>query len=213
MKKKLFIVITTAMAIVLIVVIMYTVDMYMMKNNRAVIFSTWGYDYAPPEILGAVIEIEDTTKNNNEFSCSMSLEKIFEDGKNEYYLSCVKSEYIIVKYKNGYEENVKSALKNGNIAIQDLDRFAIDYIVRKKDLHQEKSFVATVLEETTTYMLVEPNENESERKSSDKIVINYGEDHIDYLYGIGKKVVICYSGEIMETYPARINTNNISVLD
>jgi len=71
------------------------------------------------------------------------------------------------------------------------------------------SFVGTVLEETTTYMIVEPNEDEEERKSSDKIIINYGTNHIDYLYGIGRKVIINYTGYIMETYPAQINTDNI----
>lgn len=73
------------------------------------------------------------------------------------------------------------------------------------------SFVATILEETTKYMIVEPNEDEDERKSSDKIQINYGTDYIDYLYGVGRKVVIYYTGYIMETYPAQINTDMISI--
>jgi len=73
------------------------------------------------------------------------------------------------------------------------------------------SFVGTVLEETTAYMIVEPNEDEEERKSSDKIQINYGTDHRDYLYGIGRKVIINYTGYIKETYPAQIDSNNISV--
>lgn len=73
------------------------------------------------------------------------------------------------------------------------------------------SFVGTVIEETTTYMIVEPNEDELERKSSDRIVINYGTDHIDYLYGIGRKVIINYTGYIMETYPAQINTDSILI--
>lgn len=63
---------------------------------------------------------------------------------------------------------------------------------------QYDSFVGTVLEETTTYMIVEPGEDEEERKSSDKIQINYGTDHIDYLYGIGRKVIIKYTGYISE---------------
>lgn len=71
------------------------------------------------------------------------------------------------------------------------------------------SFVGTVLEETTTYMIVEPNEDEKERKSSDKIQINYGTDHIDYLYGIGRKVIVEYNGAIKESYPAQINTDYI----
>ena len=75
---------------------------------------------------------------------------------------------------------------------------------------QYSSFVGTILEETTTYMIVEPNEDEIERESADKIKINYGTDHIDYLYGIGRKVVIYYTGYIMESYPAQINTDKIS---
>ena len=71
------------------------------------------------------------------------------------------------------------------------------------------SFVGTVLEETTTYMIVEPSEDSIERKSSDKIQINYGVDHYDYLYGIGRKVIINYNGFIKETYPAQIYSNDI----
>lgn len=75
------------------------------------------------------------------------------------------------------------------------------------------SFVGTILEETTTYMIVEPNEDETERKSADKIKINYGTDYIDYLYGIGRKVVIYYTGYIMESYPAQIgNVQKIEIV-
>ncbi len=73
------------------------------------------------------------------------------------------------------------------------------------------SFVGTVLEETTTYMIVEPNEDEEERKSADKIIINYGTDHYDYLYGIGRKVIIKYTGFIKESYPAQIDTDEILI--
>lgn len=213
MKKKILIGIAVILGIALILGIMYAVDMYMMDNNKPVVFSTWGYQYAPPELTGNVVDIKDKTKEDTNIACAMALEKIFEDGKNEYYLSCIKSGYIIVKYENGYEENVKSALKNGNITMQDLDRFGISYITQVKEVQHENSFVATVIEETTTYMIVEPNENEMIRKSSDRIVIYYAQDHEDYLYGVGTKVVISYTGGIMETYPARINANDISVLD
>ena len=70
-------------------------------------------------------------------------------------------------------------------------------------------FVGTVLEETTTYMIVEPNEEEEERRTADKIQINYGVEHLDYLYGIGRKVIIKYRGYIKETYPAQIDTDEI----
>lgn len=73
----------------------------------------------------------------------------------------------------------------------------------------QNSFVGTILEETTTYMIVEPNEDEEERKSADKIRINLGTNYKDYMYGVGRKVIINYTGYIKETYPAQIDTNNI----
>ena len=91
--------------------------------------------------------------------------------------------------------------------------FLISMRLRDKRVDDENynSFVGTVLEETTTYMIVEPNEDEEERKSSDKIQINYGTDHRDYLFGIGRKVIINYTGYIKETYPAQIDTDNILI--
>lgn len=75
----------------------------------------------------------------------------------------------------------------------------------------QNSFVGTILEETSTYMIVEPNEDEEERKSADKIKIDYGTEHKDYSYGIGRKVIIKYSGYIKETYPAQIDVDDILI--
>ena len=67
-----------------------------------------------------------------------------------------------------------------------------DYPLR----NEEQSFVGKVLEETTTYMIVEPANDEYERTVAEKIKIEYGTDHLDYLYGTGRLVVIYYKGEI-----------------
>lgn len=115
------------------------------------------------------------------------------------------------------EANGKSMVLNiDNVAIlfESIDKENIKKL-NSKDENTEytcgeiHSFVGTVLEETTTYMIVEPNEDEKERKSSDKIQINYGTDHKDYLYGIGRKVIIEYNGAIKESYPAQIDTDYI----
>lgn len=81
--------------------------------------------------------------------------------------------------------------------------------VEENNIQEYNSFVGTILEETTTYMIVEPNEDEEERKSADKIRINLGTNYRDYMYGIGRKVIINYTGYIKDTYPAQIDTNNI----
>ena len=74
---------------------------------------------------------------------------------------------------------------------------------------ENRSFLATVLEETSKYMIVEPKSNEEIRKIADKIKINYGSEHYDYLYGKGRKVIINYTGDIIDGDIKEINTDNI----
>ena len=105
-----------------------------------------------------------------------------------------------------FDKFITGAIANIHITVDDDGK-----IDTQPQVHN--SFVGTVIEETTKYMIVEPNEDEQERKSSDRIVINYGTDHIDYLYGIGRKVIINYTGYIMETYPAQINTDSIEIYE
>ena len=45
-----------------------------------------------------------------------------------YYLSCIKSKYIEVRYPNGKKENIKEALLKKNASINDLDKFDISYL-------------------------------------------------------------------------------------
>ncbi|MFR1776925.1 MAG: hypothetical protein ACLSW4_02555 [Clostridia bacterium] len=128
-------------------------------------------------------------------------------GKNEKeYLEGVKLEILGFEIFNSLEEKeeITSTNKEENIKESNEENLEL-----ASDI-EYSSFVGTVLEETTEYMIVEPNEDETERKSADKIKINYGTNHIDYLYGIGRKVVIYYTGYIMESYPAQINTDKIS---
>ena len=72
-----------------------------------------------------------------------------------------------------------------------------DYPIRNGvNPNEEQSFVGKVIEETTTYMIVEPEKDEYERTVAEKIKIEYGTDHLDYLYGTGRLVVIYYKGDI-----------------
>jgi len=79
--------------------------------------------------------------------------------------------------------------------------------------NEEQSFVGKVLEETTTYMIVEPANDEYEGTVAEKIKIEYGTDHIDYLYGTGRLVVIYYRGEINtdDGKMSSIKTDDISI--
>ena len=79
------------------------------------------------------LKIVDTTLNIKDFTCAEALEEFYEDDTYKYYYSCIKSKYVIVKYENGYEETVSSALKNKTIRIEDLDRYNINYIKYEKN--------------------------------------------------------------------------------
>ena len=78
---------------------------------------------------------------------------------------------------------------------------------------EQQSFVGKIIEETTTYMIVEPANDEYERTVSEQIKVEYGTDHIDYLYGTGRLVVIYYKGEINtdDGKMSSIKTDDISV--
>ena len=121
----------------------------------------------------------------------------------------------LMSLEDGYKEGIKIEILGkevyNNITKQTIQKEKDEKHNEQSTSQASHSFVGTVLEETTTYMIVQPNEDELERNSADKIRINYGTDHIDYLYGIGRKVIINYSGAIKETYPAQIDTNNILI--
>lgn len=88
-------------------------------------------DYAfytnTPEIHNAVVSIVDTTKTSD-IGYDTALEKFYENETTQYYFDGIKSEYIIVKYSDGTEKNIKDAFENGDVTISDLDKFDIDYI-------------------------------------------------------------------------------------
>ena len=76
------------------------------------------------------------------------------------------------------------------------------------DIH---TFAGTITECEEKTMIVRPNENEEEYKSSDKF-------RIEYVGGfnsckIGGKVTITYKGMINESYPAQVGTTNIEIND
>ena len=74
----------------------------------------------------------------------------------------------------------------------------------------EHSFFGKVIESTASYIIVEPNEDEDIRKSSDKISISLGE-YNDAIYEVGTNVKITYDGTIMESYPEQVKVTKIEV--
>jgi len=74
----------------------------------------------------------------------------------------------------------------------------------------ENTFIGRVIELHNSYILVEPNEDEEERKSSDKFHISLNNDE-GKNYEVGNIVKITYTGDIKESYPAQIKTTKIEL--
>lgn len=71
--------------------------------------------------------IVDWSLSSEDFVCAQALEKFYEDDKYTYSFSCIKSSLVVVQYKDGTEVNVKEALKDNKIKIEDLDKYNISY--------------------------------------------------------------------------------------
>ena len=81
-----------------------------------------------------VSDIIDKSIYIDDFVCNDALDPFYEDELYQYSYSCIKSSYVVVKYKNGTEEPVKDALKKGIITINDLDKHNIRYTkIEKSD--------------------------------------------------------------------------------
>lgn len=149
-------------------------------------------DSVPSCDAAEVERIEDATKNSD-IATAEALEPFFEDEEYIYSFPSIKSQHITVYYTDGTSENVKDALENGKITPADLDKFHIHYYKEEKPPHTE-SFVATVTSENPEYMIVRPAEFEKEYSLSESIKVIFKDVHYDYLYGIGRRVVIYYEG-------------------
>ena len=110
--------------------------------------------------------------------------------------------YVGVSPKEPYENNI--GVKMGS--------WFMKYELPEPDSTENKdhSFFGKVIESTSTYIIVEPNEDEEERKTADKISISLGK-YNDALYEVGTNVKITYDGNIMESYPAQIKATKVEI--
>ncbi len=60
-----------------------------------------------------------------------------------------------------------------------------------------KSVLGTVTDEADTYMIIEVADGEEEKETTDTIWIHYPNIHHDYLYGVGRRVVVYYMSDSM----------------
>ena len=73
------------------------------------------------------IEIIDAT-----YSCGNNPQEFYKDSKYIYYFPCRKSDSVYVKYKNGNKELVVTALENGNVTIDQLEKAGLKFYKNEK---------------------------------------------------------------------------------
>lgn len=97
-----------------------------LKDGRIRItdLDSYGISYfVEPKLIESITDIS----KRDQLDTADALEYFYRDDTYYYYFSSIKSHYIIVRYKDGTEQNVKDALEVGKIKISDLDWFGIKY--------------------------------------------------------------------------------------
>lgn len=122
----------------------------------------------------------------------------FKDNNNNTHSCIIGSKYFPVNLGQGLFE------------IEETYREKFEGKKDNSSTNTEYSFFGKIIESDRTYIIVEPNEDEKIRKSSDKIAIGLGE-YNDALYMVGTNVKITYDGNIMESYPAQVKATNIEI--
>lgn len=122
----------------------------------------------------------------------------FKDKNNKIYSFIMNNKYFPISLGQGlfaFEEEYKQKYELQDTSIEN---------------NKESYFYGKVIESTASYIIVEPNENEEERKSADKISVGLGENN-DALYMVGTIVKVTYDGTIMESYPAQVKATKIEI--
>lgn len=128
----------------------------------------------------------------------------------------IKIEDEIYFIKESCKE-IQKGSKQAELSTEDLKRFLeiVDYYNNTEISNAEQhKFIGKIIKVYDNYIIVEPEEGTSERKSSDRIKMNKVEpayDPYDSLYVVGNKVEITYNGNINESYPAQIHAISIDM--
>ena len=175
------------------------------ENNIGTKMGSWFMKYELPESDTVEIEYEGKTITITDIKDIGTIENILVNSKyNNEICNGINTHKIILNNDVYYIKESCKEIQKGNkqaiISTEDLETIN-NIIFNKMDNEQsqeEQFFYGRVVEATASYIIVEPNEDEEERKSTDKISISLGE-YNDALYEVGTNVKITYNGEIMET--------------
>lgn len=173
---------------------------------------------APIILWGIIFFIDYTRCGNFKEPIFVIAGKAEEKGKKETYYGLG---YKVETEKTNVPGNEPTLVK---IEMYILDKFIVGAIAEtdngstdeeKQKIEEEQyEFIATIIEVYDETMLVKPEEETKEIKSSDKIImkINRTTNETKDFYKAGNKVKITYNGNIMESYPAQINATKVELV-
>ena len=221
-KKVLYPILCFVLIFIVVFGTLYVIDHKRMDNNEPVFFSTWGTKYAPP--LESYSAVMCSAQNfDGEY-----LEVTFDDEKHTNKKIVVNDKALIQKLSEIPLDRIIGVNLAANIPEKTLEEMADYYRAHTTQLlidyddfdkyfeivdislndtdnltNNKNSFVGKVIEETTTYMIVEPIKDKADGDMGEKVKIEYGTDHIDYLFGEGRMVVIYFEGKPEENAHVR----------
>lgn len=114
MKKILKIFICIVIIIIILISIAYLIDRNRMKNNKSVIFSTWGYSYAPPVEIKQEEKIYSKTIDETTIELNIPNEWSYEEitsTENDNYKFALKI------YKNSNEKGLMLYVYNNQFGV------------------------------------------------------------------------------------------------
>jgi hypothetical protein len=128
MKRRILIIVSIILIFGVLMRIMYAIDMAQMKENKPVVFSTWGIDYAPAE---SIQENEILTEGYQDFEISvvkntdnakiikvLNNKELYKDNS-DYNLYYYGLSEVNIKINNKIL-SLEDALKSGKITLEEI---------------------------------------------------------------------------------------------
>lgn len=187
------------------------------ESNIGVKMGNWFMKYELPKSDIIEIEYEGQTINVTDIKDIGTIENILVNSKYDNEICNGINTHKITMYNEIYYlkescQEIQKGDKQAKISKEDLETInnIISNKINGKQSDEEPYFYGKIIESTANYIIVEPNEDEEERESADKISIELGE-YNDALYVVGTNVKITYNGTIMESYPAHVKAIKIEL--
>lgn len=205
MKKKNLIILSIIVLIALIIGTMYIIDMKRMKDNKQVIFSTWGYSYAPPVIDDNSQENKEIESIDDFYNISLTkdndirnlgeLYNSFDAQKDNCFVigAMVHNDYLYYEFMQSYKKDKSSFIRVAQNTIEgDLVLCDILYYEPTKKLY--------LVTDNTRDEFSASEDRKIELKQFDNISEYTYKDHLYW---------ILYNGEINDE---NFNSDNVFII-